>query len=86
MKRLSRTPLLKGILHTVLKIKKCGKAQRKGKKVQRNGNLRISTREVEQGLIHPSSLGESSMSEALSAIKDEPGESRNLPSPEIDKG
>ena len=35
--------------------------------------------EVEQGLIHPSALGEISMSEALTALEDEPEESKNLP-------
>ena len=35
--------------------------------------------EVEQGLLHPSVLGEISMSEALKALGGEPEESKNLP-------
>ena len=41
---------------------------------------------VEQGLIHPSALGEISMSEVLTALEDEPEESKNLPFPESTKG
>ena len=42
--------------------------------------------EVEQGLIHPSALGEISMSEVLTALEDEREESKNLPFPESAKG
>ena len=79
--RLAKTlPAKEGVIPKANKIKKSDKAQRKrGGRFREMGICLEAQQEIEKGLLPPNILGEISMSEVLTALEEEPGESKNLP-------
>ena len=86
-KKLAKTPPSKGgVFLRRVRLRNLTNHKGKGEKVPRNGNMLRSTGGVGQGLIHSSDLGEISTSDVLTALEEEPEESKNLPFSESTKG